>query len=139
MLQAATYNNSLQNLAEMLNEWKEDAEVYKQKIEAAEQQGKPTAGMDIYLAKQLQKIRLIETTIGNADAYIYSLLQDIESIKERMSATIQQQQQSNDFTQRVRIIDLPHSADYYHNNIMEQLFEIKELLQTNTNGEEKRQ
>lgn len=132
-LQAATYNNSLQSLAAMLNEWKDAANNYLQKIAEAEQQGKPTAGMEIYHNKQMQRIQIIETAISNADAYIFLITDEIERLRERMSAAKQQQIST---TERVRIIDLPHSADYYHNNIMEQLFEIKEIIQRN--GKEKK-
>lgn len=136
-LQAATYNNSLQKLAEMLNEWKEDNEQYSERIAETEKQGKPTAGMEIYYKKQIKKINAIENALCSADIYIQQLLEELEDTKQRTNETIQQRGFVN-VEERIRICDLPHSQEYYHEELLTHLFEIKETLNTITNGKEKR-
>lgn len=125
-LQAATYNNSLQQLANMLTEWKEAANEYSKKIDQANDAGKPTAGMEIYHSKQLQRIDRVEQTLLHADAYIEALHYEIE----RLKANAINQYTTTANHERVRIIDLPHSPDYYHNEVMNELQELKNLLTT---------
>lgn len=129
-LQAATYNNSLQKLAEMLYEWKEENEKYSERIAETEQQGKPTAGMEIYYKKQIKKINAIENALCSADIYIQQLLEELEYAKQQTSETIQQQRGFVSVEERIRICDLPHSQEYYHEELLTHLFEIKETLKT---------
>lgn len=127
-LQAATYNNSLQKLAEMLSEWKEDNEQYSERIAETEKQGKPTAGMEIYYKKQIKKINAIENALCSADIYIQQLLDELQHTKENIQAT--QQRGFVNVEERIRICDLPHSQEYYHEELLTHLFEIKETLKT---------
>lgn len=138
ILQAEIYNQSLERLASMLEDWRLDADKYLVKIDTAAKQNKPTASMETYHYRQLEKISIVETFAQSASALLKELSRELQNTKERSQLQTYSAQPS---TERTRICDLPASPAEYHFEQIELLTEIREDIkkilsqqETNDNG-----
>lgn len=121
-LQAELYNQSLERLAAMVEEWRLDADKYLDKINTTKQQNKPTAAMETYHYKQIEKINTVESFAQTAATLIGQLSKELQSARERHTT-----QPHNYFSteHRTRICDLPASPAELHAEQMELLDEIR--------------
>lgn len=138
ILQAEIYNQSLERLASMLEDWRLDADKYLVKIDTAAKQNKPTASMETYHYRQLEKISIVEAFAQSASALLKELSRELQNTKERSQL---QTYSALPSTERTRICDLPASPAEYHFEQIELLTEIREDLkkilsqqETNDNG-----
>lgn len=120
-IQAEQYNAELLKLQSLITDWRSDADAYELKIEQAQSENKPVAGMEIYHGKQLKKIESIEAYAAAAHALI-SFLQS-ELTKSKVKSADDQYNQSYS-GERTRICDLPDGPNTMHLEVMETLSEI---------------